>query len=58
MHGQYAGIEDIDLVYLLIVHNTHCPRNGIPLNDGTQLVAALLAQLLGVIEQIIVIVGW
>ena len=58
MHGQYAGIEDIDLVYLLIVHNTHCPRNGIPLNDAAQLVTLLPTKLLGVVEQIIVIVGW
>ena len=57
MHGQYACIEDVYLVYLVIVHDAHRPCQRFALDDDTQLVAALLAQLLRVIEQIVVVIG-
>ena len=57
VHGQNACIEDVYLVYLVIVHDAHRPCQRFALDDGAQLVAALLAQLLRVIEQVVVVIG-
>ena len=56
MHGQYGGIEDIDFVYFLRSDDTHRPRYGITLNDVTQLLTALVRQLFGVVQLLILIV--
>ncbi len=62
VHGQDACIEDVYLVYLVIVHDAHRPCQRFALDDNTQLVAALLAQLLRVIEEGVRVsgreVGW
>ena len=57
VHGQNACIEDVYLVYLMIIYDAHRPCQCFALDDGTQFVAALRAQLLRVIEQVVVIIG-
>ena len=46
VHGEDGGIEDIDLVNLLRRDDAHGPRYRIALDDLTQLITALLRQLL------------
>ena len=51
VHSKNRGIEDIDAVYLLRLYPSNGPCYGITLNNRTQGLALLLAQLLRIIEQ-------
>ena len=55
MHGEDRGVEDIDLVDLLGGDDAHSPGYGIALDDLTQLIAALLRELLRVVEELVLI---
>ena len=57
MHGQEAGPQDIDLVYLCRRDDTHGPRQCVTLDDGAQLLSLAVGELLRVVELLVVIVG-
>ena len=58
VHGEVGGMKDVYLVYLLRRTRAHRPRYGIALYLLSQLVALFLRQLFGVIEHLVVVVGW
>ena len=57
MHGEDAGIEDINLVDFPGGDYSHSPGDGITLDYLTEGIASLLGELLGVVEVGIAIVG-
>ena len=56
VHGQYAGVEDVDLVDFLGRHHAHGPRQGVALNLAAQLVTATGRELLRVVEGVVNVV--
>ena len=58
MHGENRGIEDIYLVDLLRGDDAYSPGYSIALDDLTKLIALLLRQLLGIVQQFILVVLW
>ena len=56
MHGEDAGIENVYLVDFLGSDNAKSPCNGIFLDYLAKGIAALLGELLGVVEKIVVII--
>ena len=57
MHGQDTGIENVDTVNLFGCNNAHRPGNGIALHLFAQGIAPLFAELLGIVEFGILVVG-
>ena len=53
VHGQDGGAQDVYLVNLGGRHHAHGPGHGLALDDLAQGVAPVLAELLGVVEQLV-----
>ena len=58
MHGQDGGVQDVYLIDFLGCHHTHGPSYGVALDDVSQLLSALVSQLLRVVQRLILIVFW
>ena len=50
VHGQDAGTEYVDLVYLFVCDDAHCPGKCLSLYDFPEGITLLLAELLGVVQ--------
>ena len=57
VHGEYAGVEYVQAVYLLGRHHAQGPSYGVGLDDAAQGVTPAGRELLGVVELVVVVVG-
>ena len=58
MHRKNRGIEDVDLVDLLRRDDANSPNHRIALDDLAQLIALLLGELFGVVQEFVLIAFW
>ena len=57
MHGQDGGVEYVDAVNLFDRGHAYGPSHGVALNHFAQSIALVWGELLGVVEDFVVIVG-
>ena len=57
VHGQDAGTKDVDAVYLLVRDDADSPSQSLTLDDLAEGIALALAELLGVVQQVVLEVG-
>ncbi len=51
MHGKDGCVEDVDVVDLFVCCPSHTPCQGVALYDRPELLALMLGEFLGVVEQ-------